>query len=235
MRVSTLCRPSCGEISGLGEQGRFSEVSNQKRLMDGSMYPGLHTCAFYDALRVWRNVKYRGLLDTRLNIFPIFRKNAGRTGQRPFLIKIQRFRIWSGIEGLRRLGFMEAQHESVPARFAATDLQLFIDPFHTGNRAYFPSQPFHRSRVEAFVYRNRNAGSTTTRRRTVSPEGELYLQALLRETVDLTLEDLCARYTETYQVSVSPSTMHATLKHLKVTRKRTSHSAPKRVTKPCHS
>lgn len=53
--------------------------------------------------------------------------------------------------------------------------------------------------------------------------------------MDLTLEDLCARYTETYPVPVSPSTRPATLKRLKITRKRKSHSDPKKVTEPGQS
>jgi transposase len=58
---------------------------------------------------------------------------------------------------------------------------------------------------------------------------------LLRETVDLTLEDLCTRYTETYPVPVNPSTRPATLNCLKITRKRKSHSDPKKVTEPGQS
>jgi transposase len=58
------------------------------------------------------------------------------------------------------------------------------------------------------------------RPRSVSPEGELFLQVLLRETVDLTLEELCAQYAEAYGVPVSVATMHATLKRLKITRKK---------------
>lgn len=48
----------------------------------------------------------------------------------------------------------------------------------------------------------------------VSPEGELYLQTLLRERVDLTLAQLCDRYEEVYSVRVGVTTMHNTLKRL---------------------
>jgi transposase len=56
--------------------------------------------------------------------------------------------------------------------------------------------------------------------RAVSPEGELYLQALLLEQVDLTLEELCRRYEDTYGVRVGLTTMHNTLKRLKLTYKK---------------
>ena len=48
----------------------------------------------------------------------------------------------------------------------------------------------------------------------VSPAGELYLQILLVEDVDLTLAQLCDRYEETYGVRVGVTTMHHTLKRL---------------------
>ena len=48
----------------------------------------------------------------------------------------------------------------------------------------------------------------------VSPEGELYLQILLLENVDMTLAQLCDRYEETYGVRVGVTTMHNTLKRL---------------------
>jgi transposase len=68
------------------------------------------------------------------------------------------------------------------------------------------------------------------RPRTISPEGELYVQLLLHETVDLTLAELCTRYTAAFGVPVSPSTMHATLKRLRITRKRKTTYDPKKNT-----
>lgn len=54
----------------------------------------------------------------------------------------------------------------------------------------------------------------------VSPEGEMFLQILLREEVDLTLEELCERYRNAYGVRVGISTMHETLKSLGFTYKK---------------
>jgi transposase len=68
----------------------------------------------------------------------------------------------------------------------------------------------------------------TTHARAVSPEGELYLQVLLVEDVDLTLDQLCARYEETYGVRVGRTTMHHTLKRLKITRKKNQLRPPSR-------
>ena len=48
----------------------------------------------------------------------------------------------------------------------------------------------------------------------VSPEGELYLKALLLEEVDLTLERLCELYWQAYAVRVGVTTMHLTLKRM---------------------
>ena len=48
----------------------------------------------------------------------------------------------------------------------------------------------------------------------VSPEGELFLQTLLLEDVDLTLEELCAFYAQAYGVRVGVATMHLTLKRM---------------------
>jgi transposase len=56
--------------------------------------------------------------------------------------------------------------------------------------------------------------------RAVSPEGELYLKVLLLEKVDWTLEELCSRYEEAYGVRVGLTTMHNTLKRLKLTYKK---------------
>lgn len=65
------------------------------------------------------------------------------------------------------------------------------------------------------------------RPRAVSPEGELFIQTLICETVDITLAELCQRYTEQYGVNVSISTMHATLQRLKISYKRKTTHDPK--------
>lgn len=57
-------------------------------------------------------------------------------------------------------------------------------------------------------------------RRAVSPEGELYLQLLLAEQSDLTLDELCGRYESAYGVRIGVTTMHNTLKRLGFTRKK---------------
>jgi transposase len=64
----------------------------------------------------------------------------------------------------------------------------------------------------------------------ITPEGELYLQLLLAETVDLTLEELCNLYEEAYSVRVSIGTMYNTLKKLNITRKKKKYSDPKKNT-----
>jgi len=64
--------------------------------------------------------------------------------------------------------------------------------------------------------------------RAVSPEGELYLQVLLVEDVDLTLEELCERYEKAYGVRVGITTMHNTLKRLNLTYKKKTVYDPKR-------
>jgi transposase len=69
----------------------------------------------------------------------------------------------------------------------------------------------------------------TGRRRAVSAEGELYLQALLREEVDLTLEALRERYAHTYGVTVSVGTMFNTLRRLRITRKKSPPTIPRRT------
>lgn len=58
--------------------------------------------------------------------------------------------------------------------------------------------------------RQRNTGPD----RPVSPGGELWLQALLSETPDLSLAELCEKYGDIYGVLVSTSTMHNTLKRM---------------------
>lgn len=56
--------------------------------------------------------------------------------------------------------------------------------------------------------------------RLISDEGELYLQALLLEEPDLTLEEIIDNYEESYNVRVSIGTMFNTLKKLKITHKK---------------
>lgn len=58
------------------------------------------------------------------------------------------------------------------------------------------------------------------RPRAISAEGELYLQTLLREEVDLTLEDLRERYANTYGVTVSIGALFNPLQRLGITRKK---------------
>jgi transposase len=60
----------------------------------------------------------------------------------------------------------------------------------------------------------------------VSPEGELYLQMLLREDVDLTLLQLCERYEDAYGVRIGVTTMHDTLKRLGLTYKKKTFYEP---------
>lgn len=67
------------------------------------------------------------------------------------------------------------------------------------------------------------------RPRVVSEAGELYVQLLLRETVDLTLEELCDQYAEVYGVRPSVTAMHATLKRLRMTRKKSPPMTRKRT------
>jgi transposase len=62
--------------------------------------------------------------------------------------------------------------------------------------------------------------SRAGRPRVISGEGELFLQVLLREEVDLTLEELRERYASAYGVTVSLGAMHDTLRRLGVTRKK---------------
>jgi transposase len=65
----------------------------------------------------------------------------------------------------------------------------------------------------------------------ITQEGEIYLQLLLAEEVDLTLEDLCNRYEEDYGVRVSIGTMYNTLEKLNITRKKKTFYDPKKDTK----
>jgi transposase len=68
------------------------------------------------------------------------------------------------------------------------------------------------------------------RPRAVSAEGELLLQVLLHQEVDLTLEQLRKHYADAYGVTVSLGAMHDTLKRLGLTRKKKSTYDPKKNT-----
>ena len=62
----------------------------------------------------------------------------------------------------------------------------------------------------------------------ITAEGELYLQVLLACEVDLTLEELCKRYENTFGILVSIGTMFNTLEKLNITRKKKTFSDPKK-------
>lgn len=62
--------------------------------------------------------------------------------------------------------------------------------------------------------------SRAGRPQVISGEGELFLQVLLRDQVDLTLDELRERYAATYGVTVSLGAMHDTLQRLGFTRKK---------------
>jgi transposase len=64
----------------------------------------------------------------------------------------------------------------------------------------------------------------------ITPEGERYLQSLLSEEVDLTLEELRNRYAGAYGVRVSIGTMYNTLEKLNITRKKKTFSDSKKST-----
>lgn len=64
----------------------------------------------------------------------------------------------------------------------------------------------------------------------ITPEGEKYLQLLLSEEVDLTLEGLRNRYEEAFGVRVSIGTMYNLLEKLNITRKKKTFSDPKKNT-----
>lgn len=73
------------------------------------------------------------------------------------------------------------------------------------------------------------------RPRVVSEEGELFLKVLLREEVDLTLDELRERHAAAYGVQVSLGAMHDTLQRLGLTRKKsppTTRRKTPRNTKP---
>jgi len=80
--------------------------------------------------------------------------------------------------------------------------------------------------VETGQLTPRPAGAA--RPRAVSAEGELFLQVLLRQDSDLTLEELRAGYADTYGVTVSLGAMHDTLKRLGITRKKSPPTTRKR-------
>ena len=61
----------------------------------------------------------------------------------------------------------------------------------------------------------------------VSPEGELYLQTLVLEDVDSTLEQFCERYQQAYGVRVGVTTMHNTLKRMGLSYKKKTFHDPK--------
>ena len=54
----------------------------------------------------------------------------------------------------------------------------------------------------------------------ITPDGEIYLECLISEENDLTLDELRDRYEAAYNVRVSIGTMHNTLRHLNITRKK---------------
>jgi transposase len=62
----------------------------------------------------------------------------------------------------------------------------------------------------------------------VSPAGELYLQALLLEEVDVTLERLCELYRQAYGVRVGVAAMHLTLKRMGLSYKKKTFHDPKK-------
>lgn len=66
--------------------------------------------------------------------------------------------------------------------------------------------------------------------RLITSTGEIYLQLLLEKEVDLTLEELCNRYEDTFGIRVSIGTMYNTLERLNITRKKKTFSDPKKST-----
>ena len=64
----------------------------------------------------------------------------------------------------------------------------------------------------------------------ITPKGEIYLQLLLDNEVDLTLEELRERYEKKFGILVSIGTMYNTLKNLNITRKKKTFSDPKKST-----
>lgn len=69
----------------------------------------------------------------------------------------------------------------------------------------------------------------------VSPEGELYVQALLVEQPDLSLAELCEEYRRAYGISVGTTTLHHLLQRLGYSRKKkpsTTRKSAARRTRP---
>lgn len=66
--------------------------------------------------------------------------------------------------------------------------------------------------------------------RAIPEEGEMHLRLWLDETPDLTLEELRDRYEHVYGVRVGITTLHNTLRCMRITRKRKTFRDPKRDT-----
>jgi transposase len=66
--------------------------------------------------------------------------------------------------------------------------------------------------------------------RLISTEGELWLQAILVETPDLSLAELCDRYYDIYRIRVSPSTMYNTVTRFGYSFKKKTFYDPERDT-----
>ena len=64
----------------------------------------------------------------------------------------------------------------------------------------------------------------------ITPKGEIYLQLLLDNEVDLTLEEIREHYEKKFGILVSIGTMYNTLKNLNITRKKKTFSDPKKST-----
>ena len=63
----------------------------------------------------------------------------------------------------------------------------------------------------------------------ISPEGELYVQALLVEQPDLSLAELCEEYERAYGVAVGTTTLHHLLQRLGFSRKKKHSTTPKKA------
>jgi transposase len=64
----------------------------------------------------------------------------------------------------------------------------------------------------------------------ITPEGETFLQLLLAQEVDLTLEEIRYRYENVFGILVSMGTMYNTLERLNFSRKKKTFSDPKKST-----
>lgn len=107
-------------------------------------------------------------------------------------------------------------HQSVFPEFTDPDVQLLNPPYGTGNGSCPSGQPQYGSETPPIVLRP--AGPA--RPHAVSAEGEWFMQALLRQEVDLTLEQLRHHYADVYGITVSLGALHAALKRLDITRKK---------------